>query len=1286
MELSESGERSCAIGESVYREERQMRKGSVPIVLALLYLFAGTVNAGVVTYDDNWGDRGFNVISETPSGMEIVYSLPTLHTEAVTVDDETMYVVTIPGPFLPNDEGAPNLPGAGRYIAIPQGASARVTIVGSRTEVYHDVNLAPAPPIPFEPDDSPPVYWKDPSIYEADVYYPAEPVKLSDPMKLRGVDVVILGITPFQYNPVSRDLVVYKDLRVRVEFVGGNGHFGEDRLRSRWWEPVLENHLLNYPSLPQIDFYGPARFDGDGYEYVIIVPDDPVFIAWGDTIKAWRKLQGISTEVFTTTQLGGNTVQAIETFVDTAYSNWQVKPVAFLLLSDYQNSGRGYGITSPVWDGYCVSDNIYADVDGDDLPELNFARITAQNGTHLQNMVGKLLSYERDPTTDPGFYDHPLVACGWQTSRWFQLCSEVIRGFCINELGKDPAREYNVYSGTPYAGCPWSSNENTYMIVDYFGSTGLGYIPDTNPYSYSWWDSGSTQGVIDAINTGAFMVQHRDHGYELGWGEPDFDIDDLAYLTNDTYPFVFSINCLTGMYDWYDECFAEAFHRMEHGALGLIAASEVSYSFVNDTYVWGYFDCLWPEFMPDYPLMDLTGYDNLRPGFANASGKYFLEASGWPYNPGAKVITYHLFHMHGDAFTTLYSEVPQNLTVSHDPSLPAGQDYFEVTANDSSIIALTVDGEIIGVAEGTGAPVSMSIPPQPAGKTMLVTVTKANYFRYEAQVPVVPATVHDVGVSSIDSPPAEVAPDTQYPVQATVTNYGGYEETFDVVCTIDGYSDTETVTLSPGDSIQVTFEPWISGSCGDSYIQEVTTHLSGDEDPGNDTLSQYITVVGVHDVGVVSIDAPPDTVDPNTGYVPKATVKNFGECEETFDVTCTIDGYSDTETVTLRPGGSYQVSFASWTSGDCGESYTQTVTTHLDGDENPGNDILSKPIVVDGAHDAGVVSIDAPPDTVDPNTGYIPKATVMNYGECEETFDVICTIDGYSDTETVTLGPGGSLQVSFASWTSGGAGETYTQTVTTHLAGDENPGNDILLQSITVIGIHDVGVVSIDAPPDTVSPCSEEPVMATVRNYGDYDEDFTVTCTINGYSSNRAISLHVGETQQVVFDGWTSGNAGETYLQTVSTTLAGDENPENDDLTHTIVVHGAPHVVVALTPDNTTVEQGGSLGYTVEATNNTGCDWTFEYWSDVYLWTGEPYKENPVFGPKMVTVRAGVTKSGHLSHRVPNSAPLKAYTLCGRIGFHPDDVWDEDCFEFTVVEGTTRSNEGADWEVIEGTF
>ncbi|KPK73731.1 hypothetical protein AMJ87_00995 [candidate division WOR_3 bacterium SM23_60] len=147
---------------------------------------------------------------------------------------------------------------------------------------------------------------------------------------------------------------------------------------------------------------------------------------------------------------------------------------------------------------------------------------------------------------------------------------------------------------------------------------------------------------------------------------------------------------------------------------------------------------MWPAFDPGYPSFDMTGHSDLRPCMAQTYGKYYLEASNWPYYDELKPVTYGMFHHHGDAFNTLYSEVPHHLSVSHSPAIFAGVTSFTVSADDSAVIALTINGEIIGVAEGTGAPVSIDISPSPLpGQTMKVTVTKANCYRYDADVPVI---------------------------------------------------------------------------------------------------------------------------------------------------------------------------------------------------------------------------------------------------------------------------------------------------------------------------------------------------------------------------------------------------------------------------------------------------------------------------------------------------------------------------------------------------------------------
>ena len=880
-------------------------------------LASGLVFGETVNFDGSWGQHSlFNVVSQTSSGIDIVFSMHQMVIEEKEIDGVMMKSFGVPSVFIPAP-GVPNLGGASRYVAVPQGAKARVTILNSRTEVYHNVEVAPAPNIPRDDDNSPLRYEKNMSIYGKNAYYPDSPVKLSGLKQMRGVDVVLVGVLPFQYNPVTKDLIIYKDIRFRIDFIGGNGHFGEDRLRSRFWEPILQGNLLNYDMLPKIDFYSPERINArDGYEYIIIVPDDADFIAWGDTIKAWRKLQGISCDVFTLTEIGGSSATDIENFLDNAYYTWDPAPVAFLILSDYPSSGDVYGVTSPIVDGY-ASDNKYADTNGDSLPDMHHARITAQNDSHLDIMVNKFLSYERAPYTAANFYDEPLVACGVQYVRWFQLSSEVVRNFFITGLGKNPNRQYKIYSGCPSVGGPYSSRQGTMYVTRYWYN--VGWLPDTlNQHDQSWWNNGTATGITNAINSGCFIVQHRDHGATSGWGEPAYNMNNLDDLTNDMFPFVFSINCLTGKYQNSTEVFCEKFHRIPHGALGFNAPSEVSYSFVNDTYIWGLYDGMWSQFDPGYPGFDLPGHNNLRPCQGMTNAKYYLFASDFPDSAGLgmsyKVTTFQLFHSHGDAFITLYSEIPESLTVNHAPTLPTGQTYFTVTANDSSVIALTVNGEIIGVAEGTGSPVNITIPAQSPPDTMKVTVTKANYYRYVKDVPVtsgssayvvyLKSTIDDAGGGNGNG---QVNPGETINLPTWVVNSGSQtaNNVYGFLSTSDSYTTVTQDssyfgTIPAGDSAEGAPAYVFSVAAGCPDMHNIQFNLTVSDQAGSTWVSHPIIPVYAPDIAYVS-----HTVDDAGGSHPNG-VLDPGETVDLL-VTLTNDGHEDAGgvTATLSTSDSY---------------------------------------------------------------------------------------------------------------------------------------------------------------------------------------------------------------------------------------------------------------------------------------------------------------------------------------------------------------------------------------------
>ena len=708
------------------------------VLVILLALMAG-ITLQAQNYRFNNEPNGFSISSKNSSQLTFRHNLG-----AVTIEDANRaevqgQVITLSGIYMSNTAGAPDLPSSSTFVAIPNGATATLKMVSSKTKVINNVDLIPAAVPQLDDDNSPAVYEKDMSIYKRNAFYPETPFQISEVTTIRGIQVVQVGVMPFQYNPVTKELVVYSDMELQLDVEGGDGTYGDIRYRTPEWDQILQDFILNRDDLPVVDYGERLRKHYQnretGCEYIIITPDNMEFYSLADSIKQFRTEQGVPTEVFTVSQCGGNNQTAIRNFIRNAYNNWDMPPAAVLFLGDHNTDGT-QGIVSysmnnhPGGDGYnpYISDHAYAVMSNNHMPQVIIGRITGRNYEEMYHMIKKDLDYERQPPTDPNFYDHPITAMGFQLERWFQLCSEVVYGFFELELGKHPVHQNAIYQGMP--GSLWSTYEHTNTVLNYFGPSGCGYIPQTMSHLTDWSATGNS--VNEAINNGAFLLQHRDHGAEELWGEPSYSIGYIKRLTNTNLTYVMSNNCLTGRFNYGgtngEGCFAEVFHRHQYGALGLIAATQVSYSFVNDIYVWGVYDNMWPDFMPTYGTQHATNF--AHPAFGNAAGKFFLRQSSWT-DSGVKEITYYLFHQHGDSYMKLYTEVPQDLSVTMLPVLPAGSDQYTVKADEGATICLTANGQIIGFDMATGDTQTISVTPQEAGTIVKLTITKQDYYRYE---------------------------------------------------------------------------------------------------------------------------------------------------------------------------------------------------------------------------------------------------------------------------------------------------------------------------------------------------------------------------------------------------------------------------------------------------------------------------------------------------------------------------------------------------------------------------
>jgi hypothetical protein len=101
---------------------------------------------------------------------------------------------------------------------------------------------------------------------------------------------------------------------------------------------------------------------------------------------------------------------------------------------------------------------------------------------------------------------------------------------------------------------------------------------------------------------------------------------------------------------------------------------------------------------------------------------------------------------------------------------------------------------------------------------------------------------------------------------------------------------------------------------------------------------------------------------------------------------------------------------------------------------------------------------------------------------------------------------------------------------------------------------HDLATTFIIAPADSVDSGDVVTPRAEVRNFGAFDENFSVRLTIGaGYDDSVALTLDAGGVDTVNFADWDATTLG-TFAVECSTELAGDVNPGNNAASESVVV------------------------------------------------------------------------------------------------------------------------------------
>lgn len=591
-------------------------------------------------------------------------------------------------------KGAPALPMYSTSVELPKKGKVSIEVNYDNYVEYSNINILPSKGSlkrNVNPDLIPYEFGKE---YTENTFYPGKLATISDPFILRSTRGVSVTYFPYQYNPVTKKLRIYKNITARVvttENEEGINEINFNREDSNSdYESVYKNLYLNRKSNTRAVAH-PVRDRG---EMLVITPS-----TYTTTIQPfvnWKIEKGIKTTVATLTQTG-STAAAIKTYIQNFY-NANPNLAFIMLVGDHENlPSYSYGTTSAsesLW-----SDSYYGQLAGTDLfPEVMVGRFSGST-TNVQTMVTRIVEYETNPATG-----------NWMTKAI---------GIASNEgAGNgDEGEADNVHMRglrTKFMGYGYTTVHEFYQ-----GSQG-GADAAGEP---------TPAMVATAINQGVGLINYVGHGDQTSFVTSGFSNTNVNGLTNTgMYPFVISVACNNGTFVG-GTALCEEFVRKAHNGTpaGAIAACGSSILMA------------WAEPMQTQDemteLIIRSDAQNVRTSlgglFYNAQVS-MLETYAQNDNSKEVMQTWVFF---GDPSTEFRSKVTTDITAAHPASIAQNGGNITVTSNtEKATVCISQNNVILATAEINSGTSSLTIPALTSTNALKVTVSKDNKKPYRGTI------------------------------------------------------------------------------------------------------------------------------------------------------------------------------------------------------------------------------------------------------------------------------------------------------------------------------------------------------------------------------------------------------------------------------------------------------------------------------------------------------------------------------------------------------------------------
>ena len=715
-----------------------MRKHFITLLLVML---------SVVTFGQQWvaikSDNPSTIqttlVSSSENQITVNLQVPGFYAYEVITPRGEANIISVPRTVSTAEAGEPNLP----MIAVP-------AIIGDMQHYsirlidaqYTDFQMKVAPskgdfPRTVNPDDVPYTYGE---AYSTDAFFPAENVGLYDPYILRDFRGQNMVFYPFAYNPVTHTLRVYYNMTVEMY---ADGQQGENTLSRRSntvkmdaeFGAMYQNHFINYSE--SLNRYTPVDETG---ELLIICHD--AFMGAMQPFVNWKKQIGRPTTMVGTSTSGSSS-DALKAYIQEQYNN-NPNISHILLVGDSQHI-QGYYAYNGGYSGR--SDNWYGQLAGNDFyNEVIVGRFSAETEAQVTTQVDKVIHYERDINA---------------SDTWLN----VGQGISKNEG-----------AGSGHFG------ESDYQHIDNIRDDLLNYGYTTVHRDYQGVSGVNSSAAIISqhINEGVSIINYCNHGSTTSWGVFNYSNSHVNALTNDNkLPFIWSVACDNGKYDYSGTCFAEAWLRATNNATGEpTGAIGGMFSYISQP---------WqpPQYGQD-EMVDVlveSNSNNIKRTLGGTSFDGNMKIiDQYGSNNSSGMGTYMTWILFGDPSLTVRTAVPTNMNVTHATSMNSSATSFTVNATNGNgaLATLTLNNEILGSATINNGTANITFAAPGTTGTATLTVFGYNKITYIGSVNITSGGTQYYNVSVMANPTngGTVSGDGAYqlgqPCTVTATPNAGY--------------------------------------------------------------------------------------------------------------------------------------------------------------------------------------------------------------------------------------------------------------------------------------------------------------------------------------------------------------------------------------------------------------------------------------------------------------------------------------------------------------------------------